>query len=82
MGVRSVHTFQSEAVAMGNGTEHVINYNHNGELIMVLDISGTSTTRTVIFEGAGENGNYQAMAGYKMLDLTTASQTTGNDELR
>ena len=81
MAIRTIHTFQSEATAIGNGTEYMINFNHEGELIIVLDITGTTTSRTIIFECAGENGVYSNIIGYKMSDVTLASQTTGNNEL-
>lgn len=48
---------------------------------ITIEISGTSTSRTVIFEGSSVSGTYYAIQGVRLSDLSTASQTTGTGEL-
>lgn len=48
---------------------------------ILLEVSGTSTSRTIVFEGMGPSNTPIAILGKKLSDGSTASQTTGTGEL-
>jgi len=70
---------QTEAVATGNGMPYTPT---NANMTLNFEITGTSTSRTIIFEIAGASGVYQAHPGYKLGDITytPATQTTGGSD--
>lgn len=71
-------TLQSNAVATGNGTP----YSSESPETLTFEISGTSTSRTVVFELAGPKGVYIAYPALKVGDTTytpTTSTTGGSD---
>jgi hypothetical protein len=70
-------TLQDDARAAGNGTAFSV----GGYSVLTFEISGTSTSRTIIFEGAGASGIFQAIQAVKLSDFSLATQTTGNSEL-
>jgi len=68
---------QNAVSAVGNGTAISV-----GNLkTLTLEIYGTSTSRTIVFEGASTSGAWYAIQGVKLQDLTTGSQTANKDEL-
>jgi len=66
---------QAGATSASNGTS----YKPTSPQTLTFEITGTSTSRTIIFELAGPKGVYQAHPGYKIGDTTytAATQTTG-----
>lgn len=70
-------TFHDAAVAIATGKA----LNVGAEKSLTLEIYGTSTARTLIFEAAGASGVFRPISGIKLSDLTTRSQTTNTDEL-
>jgi hypothetical protein len=68
--------FQDEATTTGNGEEMKI---INGENL-TLSITGTATSRTVIFEGKGEVGDYVAVRGFNVKTGVLENQTTGTTD--
>jgi len=71
-------TLQSNAVLVGNGTP----YTPESPITLTFEISGTSTSRTVVFELAGPKGVYIAHSAMKVGDTTyapVASTTLGDD---
>lgn len=70
-------TLQNAATATGNGTALDV----KGLKTLTVEVSGTSTSRTVIFEGASVSGTYYPITGVKLSDYTSATQTTGTGEV-
>lgn len=70
-------TLHNAATAITTGTALKI----GAEKTITLEIFGTSSARTVIFEAAGASGVFRPISGIKLSDLTTRSQTTNTDEL-
>jgi hypothetical protein len=68
---------QDAASIIGNGNQFEV----GSFKTITIEISGTSTSRTVIFEGSSVSGTYYAIQGVRLSDLTTANQTTGTGEL-
>jgi len=71
-------TLQSNASATGNGTH----YTPTTPETLTFEISGTSTSRTVVFELAGPKGVYIVYPALKIGDTTytpTTSATGGSD---
>lgn len=68
---------QKAANAIGNGTPLAV----EGFKTLTVEITGTSTSRTIVFEGASISGVYYAIMGTKLTDFATAIQTTGTSEL-
>lgn len=75
-GVTDV-TLQNAASATGNGTALTV----GGTKTLTVEVSGTSTSQTIVFEGASVGGTYYAIQGVKLQDLSTATQTTGKGEI-
>lgn len=69
--------FQSAATATGNGE---IFYTSKGDKV-ILEITGTATSHTVIFEGLMPSGAYYAIRGTRLSDGTVASQSVALNEL-
>jgi hypothetical protein len=70
-------TLQDAANAIGNGTVLTV----GGLKTLTIEINGTSTSRTIMFEGASVSGTYYPITGVKTSDLTTAVTTTGTGEV-
>ena len=48
----------------------------------ITEISGTATSRTIVFEiSNSENGTYSLVQGVRLSDLSMASQATSNNEV-
>lgn len=71
------HTFQNAAVSAANGTALTV----AAYKTLTIEISGTSTSRTIVFEGQGPSGTYYPIQGVKSSDLSMDTQTTGNGEI-
>lgn len=70
-------TLQNNASAIGNGTPLSV-----GNIkTLTIEVSGTSSSQTVVFEGASVSGTYYAIQGTKLNDLSVGSQTTSLGEL-
>lgn len=70
-------TLQNSASTTGNGTPLSV-----GNIkTLTLEISGTSSSQTIVFEGASTSGTYYAIQGIKLNDLTSNSQSTTLGEL-
>lgn len=77
--VQQETTLQNAVSAVGNGT--AINMG-NTDTFKITEISGTSTSRTLIFEVSNaETGAYSVVQGVKLADLSMATQTSGKDEI-
>lgn len=70
-------TLQDQATATGNGTPFTV----GGFKVLTVEITGTSTSRTIVFEGSSTSGAYYLISGTKLTDLATANQTTGTGEV-
>lgn len=71
--------FQTSATTTGDGFELWV----DGDFQTInLEISGTATSSTVVFEGKSlDNGSWYAISCVNLSTLTLASQTTGKSEL-
>jgi hypothetical protein len=69
--------FQDATTATGNGEL----MRTNKADVVTLEITGTATSGTVIFEGLMPSGAYYAVRGTRLSDGTVASQSTSLDEL-
>jgi hypothetical protein len=77
--VKDETTLQNAATATGNGTAI---YMGAADTFKITEISGTSTSRTIVFEVSNaENGTYSAVQGVRLSDLVMASQTSNNSEV-
>jgi hypothetical protein len=72
------HIFQEGVTTTGNGVNYVVKGAGN---IITLQITGTSTSRTIIFEGSVDGVNYVPLLCANLTTLDLATQTTGKDEL-
>jgi len=68
----NVVTLQLDASVVGNGTP----YTPTSPQTLTFEISGTSTSRTVVFELAGPKGVYQAYPANKIGDSTYTDYTS------
>lgn len=71
------HTFQNAVTAAGQGTALTV----GGYRTLTVEISGTSTSRTLEFKAAGPSGAYRQLTAVRLSDFTVASSTTGSGEL-
>jgi hypothetical protein len=77
--VAEEETLQDAASATGNGTAI---YMGGCDTFKITEISGTSTSRTVVFEVSNtETGTYSAIQGVRLSDYSMASQTSNEDEI-
>lgn len=53
----------------------------NAYKTITIEITGTSTSRTINFEASSVSGVYYAIQGVKLLDYSMATSTTGNNEV-
>lgn len=68
-------TLQNATVA-GNGTVFTV----GSTKTLTISISGTSTSRTVVFEASDVDGNFTPFQGVRLSDLEMGVQTTGTNE--
>lgn len=77
--IRTQHTFHNAATVAADGTTMNI---LSGQHPLAVEISGTSTSRTIDFKGKVAGGvDYRSIMGVNLATLATAIQTTGNNEL-
>jgi len=69
-------TLQNAATIAGGGTSFVV----GAYKTLTVSVTGTSTSRTVVFEAADTNGNYTPIQGVRLSDFAMDSQTTGTGE--
>jgi len=70
-------TLQNAASAIGNGTPFTV----GSYKTLTLEVTGTSTSRTVIWEAQSVSGAWYAIQGVRMSDYSMATQTTGSGEI-
>ncbi|MGG0308449.1 hypothetical protein ABEY43_06455 [Priestia megaterium] len=68
---------QADATAVGNGTPFQV----GAAKTVTVEITGTSTSRTIVFEAASVSGAFYPVQGVKTSTYDMASQTTGKDEV-
>lgn len=69
--------FQNQAVATGNGNLLTVNKND----VITLEILGTATSGTVVFEGLMQSGAYYSIRGIRLSDYKIDNQSTTLNEL-
>jgi hypothetical protein len=69
--------FQSAATTTGNGELYLTNKAD----IVTLEITGTATSGTVIFEGLMPSGTYYPVRGIRLSDYSIATQSVAVGEL-
>lgn len=77
IGVSGDITFHSDATATGNGTVYNV---AGGATKLIIEVSGTATSGTVVFEGKIKDTWY-AISCKNRATLANASQTTSKAEL-
>jgi hypothetical protein len=70
-------TLQDTATTIGSGTPFTV----GGYKTITIEITATSTSQTVVFEGSSISGTYYAISGTRLSDLTTGSQTITTGEV-
>lgn len=75
-GVQDV-VLQENATAISNGKTFVV----GAVKTITIEITGTSTSRTIVFEASSVSGAYYPIQGTKLQDFTLSSQTSGLNEL-
>ena len=70
-------TFHNAAIVAAQGTVLTV----GGLKTLVIEISGTSASRTIAFEGAGASGTYRAINGVRSADLAVATSTNTSGEI-
>lgn len=69
--------FHDDATAVGSGATFTVgNYK-----TLTLEISGTSTSRTILFEGASISGTYYPIKGIRMSDYAMGTETSDSGEM-
>lgn len=68
--------FHTGSTTVSNGTEFIVNAYKD----LAIEIYGTSTSRSVVFEATGASGVYKPIQGIRNSDFNTDSQTTGTSE--
>jgi hypothetical protein len=69
--------FQNDATTTGNGELYLTN---KGDIV-TLEITGTATSGTVVFEGLMPSGSYYSICGIRLSDYTIANESIALDEL-
>lgn len=69
--------FHDAAIAVGEGTP----FDVGGYRTVTIEITGTSTSRTILFEGSSVGGTYYPIKGMRLSDLMMGAQTTGTGEV-
>jgi len=70
-------TFQESITSPTTGE---IFYSSTGDNVTIY-ISGNSTSRTILFQGCDESGNWYSIQGVRLSDFTKATSTTGTAEV-
>ena len=70
-------TLQNNATANGNGTPFTV----GSYKTLTVEVTGTSASRTVVFEAQSTSGAWYPIQGVKLQDFSMATQTTGNGEV-
>ncbi|MEF3310819.1 hypothetical protein PV433_18200 [Paenibacillus sp. GYB004] len=65
------------STAAGDGTALAV----GAYRTLTLEITGTSTSRTIHFEGASVGGTYYPLKGIRLSDLAMGTQTTSSGEV-
>lgn len=68
---------QNNATAIGTGTPFSV----AAYKTLTIEITGTSTGRTIVFEGSSTSGTFYSIQGVKLSDYSMATQTTGTSEV-
>ena len=71
-------TFHDEETSIATGTEVTVNSAHN---TLLIEIYGTSTSRTLAFKGKGPSGTARSIFGVNRSTANTAISTNGTGEL-
>lgn len=56
-------------------------YTVTNEQTITIEIYGTSTSRTIAFQGKSKSGTARSLMGVKLSDLSTGISTTGTGEV-
>lgn len=64
--------------ATGNGAEFDLQANYR---VVNLEIVGTATASTIVFEAKSPSGNYYSIAGINLSTMQVGSQTKGKSEM-
>lgn len=72
--VAAASTLQNAASATGNGSVYT---NSGGSKKVTVELKGTSTSRTWVFEMAGPSGTYVAAKGFNVNTWDTAISSNG-----
>jgi hypothetical protein len=70
--------FHENETNISNGNEFVIINNANS---ITFEITGSSSSRTIEFEGKSLSGEYYSINCINLTSLSLTTQTTGNNEL-
>jgi hypothetical protein len=70
-------TFHNSRTVAADGQEFTV----GAYKTLTVEISGTSTSRTVEFKGAGPSGTLFPIMGVRLSDFSTATKTVGSGEL-
>jgi hypothetical protein len=76
-GLVTSHTFHDAATVAADGTPLTV----GGGKTLLVEIWGTSVSRTVGFKGAGPEGTHWSIMGVNLGTFATATSTTGTGEL-
>ena len=68
---------QDAMSTIGDGKIFIV----NDTKTLTLEVSGTSVSRTILFESAGVTGTFYPIKGIKLTDLSMGTQTTGSGEM-
>jgi hypothetical protein len=78
MHVLDIHTFQDGVTTTGNGNVYTVK---GKGTVMTFQITGTSTSRTLVFEASVDGTNFVAVKCANLSILSLETQTTGSDEI-
>ncbi|MFK7678825.1 hypothetical protein ACI3ER_12345 [Bacillus sp. Wb] len=70
-------TLQNAATAVGNGAE----FDVESYKTLTLEVSGTATSHTLVFEGASASGTWYPVQGVRLSDFAMGTQTTTKGEV-
>ena len=72
------HTFHDEQTGVDSGTDLEVTPAFTS---LLIEVYGTSSSRTLQFKAKGESGTARTLLGTKISDASTATSTTGTAEL-
>jgi len=73
----ALHTFQDAKDVIGNGVAFEVGVYKT----LMVEIYGTSASRTVTFYAKGQSGALRVLSGVNLNGLAVANSTAGTDEL-